>query len=156
MRLLLQIATTTANLKKSSTNRSDLQARGKGKTCARGPAGCHSGQDSGLGFLWVFRDTSVALKHNYLSFRLLKFEIPEMTGGLCCCPRECCYNHGITPGHGIKGSGSSQRPLGIILENKEWWSSSAFLCLHRARSVVPGACYARSCIWALSQREMHS
>lgn len=118
----------------------------------------HTTQRSSLGVLWVFCDTFVALKHNYLSFRLLKFEIPEMMRRLCCCPHECCYNHGITPGlgHGIKGRGSSQRPLGIILENKEWRSSSAFLCLHHARSVVPGACYTRSCIWALSQREMHS
>lgn len=115
-------------------------------------------QRSGLGLLWVFHDTSTALKPNYQSFRLLKFEILEIMGGLCCCPHGYCHNHGTVPslGPGIKGSGSSQRPLGIILENKEWWSSSAFLYLHRAYSVTSGACYARSCIWALSQRQMYS
>lgn len=78
--------------------------------------------------------------------------------GLCCCPHECWYNHGITPGlgHGVKGNGTSQRALGIILQNKEWRCSSAFLYLHHVRSVVPGPCYTRHCIWALSQREMHS
>lgn len=79
---------------------------------------------SDLHLLWIFHEISVALKHNYQPLRMLKFEIPKMVGGLCCCPHECCY--GVTPGlsHGILGSESSQRPLWLILEDEEWLTSS--------------------------------
>lgn len=53
-------------------------------------------------------------------------------------------------------SESSQRFLGIILEDEEWLSGSTFLYLHRAQPVVPEACYATGCSWALSEREAHN
>jgi len=157
---------TTYNLKKCSFGRSDPQAQWKRITCARAPVGCLSGASQIYPqctafwphFPLEFPYTSTALKPTYQLFRLLKFEIPEMMEGLCCCAHECCYNHGIMPGLGpdVKGSGSSLMPLGMIQENKEWQSSSAFLSLHWAWSVISRACYTRSCIWALSQREMHN
>lgn len=116
-------------------------------------AGPHS-QSSELHVLWVFHETSVALKHNYQSFRILKFEIHEMVGGLCCCPHECCCSHSIASGlsHGIMGNESSQGSLWIILEDEEWLSSSTFLYLHHAQSVVPEAYCATGCIWVCQRK----